>query len=375
MRTTNVTVATVLLWLVVSQPTFGNDATAGAFNQYYDLPQYYGSVSFDVGPRLTFESPDASRYRDLIVASHDGKVRIGTLNDYGPSYAATPDSNARQAKVQIFKRLNEELRTYLGMLALRYAKDYFDDAYFLERDPSRRQPYKMINGLAPLGYMGVLAGNLFQEGPYKTYFCGEQAGCGDPQYRTFNNLVGTAQLVGAKRWGGGQDEFAAMEAIESFLSKDRDAILVWAESLPLEVAAVAMMDLPEYDFSHNGFPLQLTPPNNASKRNSNPRYTYYEGPDSAIRAVDQNQTAHAVLQLEPAVAEALLTEQNARYRRPRVFVVFHGKIHGTYSSYPEIRRADDLVPVYELTSPNVEFFKDAELTEKIGEAALSATPL
>jgi len=375
MRTTSVTAATVLLCVGFSQSAFGDDATAGAFSQYYDLPQYYDSVSFDVGPRLTFKSPEASRYRDLIVASHDGKIRIGVLNDYGPSYAATPDSNARQAKIQIYKRLSEELRTYLGLLAVRYAKDYFDDVYFLERDQNRLQPYKMINGLVPLGYMGALAGNLFQTGPYKTYFCGGRAGCGDPQYRTFNNLVGPAQLVGAKRWGGGQDEYAAMEAIESFLANDRDAILAWAESLPLEVAAVALLDLPEYDFSRNGFPLQLTPPHNASRRNSNPRYTYYEGPESAIRVVDQNQTTYAVLKLEPEVAESLLTEQNARYHRPRVFVVFHGKIHGTYSSYPEIRRADDLVPVYELTRPNAEFFKDAELTEKIGEAVLSATPL
>ncbi|GAB5451218.1 MAG: hypothetical protein Hals2KO_15460 [Halioglobus sp.] len=347
------------------------DAKAAASSEYFELHNYYDSVSFDVGPVLIFESPDQSRMRDLHVPAHEGRVRVGELNDYGTTYVSGR-GDTRQAKLQIAKRLSAELETYLALLAVRYGEEFFSAENLMYRDPSQRPPYKRFGGMVPLGFMTSLAGNLLHEPYFKEYFC-SRPGCGETRSRTLFRFGDRSQLAGAKKWGGATDEFSAMEAIETFIAKDRDKLFAWSKSLPLEIAAVGRVLLTEYDFARKGFPLQFTIPRFAALRTNGPAFEYWERDSSKFKVIEQS-TTHALLAMNPSDAEKLLKEQNDKFRSPAVYFVVSGKVYGTYTTEPALRNRNRLIPLYELTDPDAVFYRDAALTQRIGTARMSSTP-
>lgn len=348
----------------------GQDAKAAAFSEYFELHKYYDSVSFDVGPILTFKSPNPARMRDLHVAAHDGRVRVGELDDYGSTYSRER-GDAKQAKLQIAKRLSAELETYLALLAVRYGKPFFSAENLLYRDPSKRPPYKRFGGMVPVGYMTSLAGNLLHEEPFKAYFC-SRPGCGETSSRTLFSFGDRSQLAGAKKWGGATDEFAAMDAIESFIAKDRDTLFKWSESLPLEIAAVGRVNLTEYDFARKGFPLQFAIPHFSALRTNGPAFEYWEREASEFKVINQSIT-HGLLSMSAADAERLLKEQTDSFRSPAVYYVVSGKFYGTYTTEPALQNRNRLIPLFDLTSPDATFYQDAALTKPIGTVRMSST--
>lgn len=348
------------------------DADAINHNAYFQLADFYNTLSFDVGPLLTIRSPDASRYRALTIASHDGRPRLGALDDYSVR-EPTQDFQARNAKQVVTKRLTAEREAYLGLLALRFAQQHFTPENLLTRDPNRRPGYPEIGGLMPTGYSGALMGNLAQDAVYQDYFCAGSPGCGEERYRALLSFRGTPVLAAAKRWGGAKDEFAARSALESFIKQDLDRLITWSENLPLEASFAGSMVLPEYDFAKRGYILQVILPKDAGPSSSSIGYLYHERPEAKVKILSADQTsAYAILPMAPGDAEQL-TEA---IKRPGLSSLIYFSVEGAFytisNNETSSRARSGYRPLYELTSPTVTFYRDATLTEVIGKATLNS---
>ncbi len=84
--------------LLMQGTAWADDAAAGLPKNYFNLASQYDSLSFSLGPLQTFESPDPKRYRDLTVAMHDGKVRLGELHKYSAA-SGTSTALSRSSRI------------------------------------------------------------------------------------------------------------------------------------------------------------------------------------------------------------------------------------------------------------------------------------
>ncbi len=358
--------------LLMHGTAWADDAAANKPTQYFNLPNLYDTLSFSLEPLQTFESPDPERYRDLTVALHDGKVRLGLLNDYDVKNRNQPPARS-QAKVNVLRRLVAEREVYLGLLALQYGDDYFTPENLLQDDPSSRSnQYMTIGSFSPRGYVGALAYNVFQQPYFKAAFCREDPSCWNPDYRGLQRmgLGPMGNMVG--RWGGGQDEFAGRSAVEAFIAKDLQPLLSWSRSLSTEVALVGQVQLTEYDFARGGFPLQVALPREGSFRLVNDiGYAYYESADAKFNLVrgPGRRISAAMLPLAAGLAEALIEELKAAPGNDILFFAVQGRITNVAMNEPDMR-SDRFSLLYELVSADIVFYKDVALTQPLGTATL-----
>lgn len=349
-----------------------DDAAANLPTQYFYLPNLYDTLSFSLEPLQTFESPDPERYRDLSVALHDGKVRLGLISDYDIANRDQPDARV-QAKLNVRRRLIAEREVYLGLLALQYGADYFTPENLLQDDPgSRSNRYMTIGSFAPRGYVGALANNVFQQPYFKAAFCREAPSCWNPEYRVLQRMgVGPMGSM-AGRWGGGQDEFAGRSAVEEFIAKDLQPLLSWSKSLPTEVSLVGQTRLTEYDFARGGFPLHVALPKEGSFRSANDiGYAYYEPADAKIKVVGSRggRVTAALLPLAAGPAEALIEELKAAPGIDNLFFAVQGRIVNVALNEPDFGSGRFSL-LYELVSADIVFYKDLALTQPLGTATL-----
>lgn len=350
-----------------------DDAAAGLPAQYFELAGLYDALSFSPGPLQTFESPDAERYRDLTVAMHAGKVRLGLLDEYDTTYGTQPNER-RQAKINVHKRLVAEREVYLGLLALQYGADYFTDDNLLQDDPdagSRR--YVTVQSFSPRGYVGALAYNLYREPFFKVAFCTDKPACWEPAYRSLQQMGVRAQTSLAGRWGGGRDEFAARAAVETFIEQDLQPLLDWSAALPTEVAIVDRVLLTEYDFGRSGFVFDIVIPQGGGVRATELGYAYYESDDAAVKVLAPGAfSTKALLPMAAGAAEALIEELKATPGNDLLYFVVNGRINNVAMNETRYR-SNKFSLLYELTSPEIAFYKDSALTEPLGTVTLQPT--
>ncbi len=361
----------ILLGMAMLDTAAAQNSAVVDHNAYFEMAPHYDSVSFDVGPRLTFESPNAERYRDLTIAAHDGRPRLGLLDDYG-ARAPTQDFEERNAKQVVTKRLGDEHEIFLGLLALRFAQPHFTSENLLGRNPYNPLGYIESGGVAPVGYAGALAINLFQDSVYGDHFCGGRDGCAESRYRSLLSFNASSVSAGARRWGGANDEFAARTAVESFIDEDLEALIGWSESLPLDAAFAGSIVMPEYDFGKGGYVLAITLPTDASPSSSSIGYLYHERADAAVKVMSQDEnSAYAFLPLDAGEAEQLTEAINRPGVLPLLYFTVDGVFYNVMSEEDSVRSRTGYRPLYELTSPTITFYSDSALTQVVGEATLT----
>ncbi len=329
---------------------------------YFGMAGKYDSLSFDVGPLLTIESPDPDRYRDLHIAAHEGLPRVGFLDDYGAKLP-TQNFEARNAKQLVTKRLGDEFEAYSGLLALHFAKAHFAPDILLGG--------KQVAGTTPKGFAMGLAGNMVTDTVFKGYFCGGKPNCGDTKSRSLYQHSPRLTLSLARRWGGAKDEFAARAALETFIDKDLGPLVEWSEALPTEAAFAGYLVLPEYDFSKQGFAFHVTLPSDAGPRSSTLGFLLWERAESTVKVLTPNtNSTTAFLPMAPGDAEKLTESAKVPGRSSLVYFVVRGKFYNVDYEQADLRSNRGFRLLYELTSPTITFYRDAALTDKIADATM-----
>jgi len=352
--------------------SFAQDTAVVPRSAYFDMAALYDSLSFDVGPLTTIESPNSDRYRDLIVASHNGRIRLGTMSDYDPM-PGYQHADAKNAKIRVADRLVAEQEAYLGLLALQFGAHHFSSENLLYRDPVSGKQNKLIGNLSVVGYARVLGGNLLLDEHYKTYFCNGRPDCGEAAVRRLIQFGPRQTGSFARQWAAGGDEFAARTAMEAFIATDLQPLVDWSKSMPREIAVVGMTLMPEYDFARKGFAFQIGLPMDSSPRSNNLGYLYYERPDTEVGVVSADlYSSMLFLPVPPGDAEALLEDLKKRNSSPRLYFSLEGRVFNVDMEETSKRLGNRFRLLYELSSPTAVFYKDLGLTEEVGRADLSA---
>jgi len=356
-------------------PLQGQDELALRAENFYGMPELFAGFSFSVGEVSTISPPTPAAYRDLVVPTLDGRLRLGVQSTFLPQNRLR-QSEAEQAQRKVDERLIAATDTYLGLLALhRMRAVATDENIRFTETVGNRIDYFDAAGFVPRGFVAVLAQNLLRDGPYHRYFCNEEPSCTEAS--RLHRRVGVRDIgAGAGRWGRGADEFAAQTAVEEFLNSDMAALRAWSESLSPEVSLVGSAEIPEYDFARRGFPLLIRPPQNTSPRANDMRYFNYTSPDDPL-GLQMPDGIHysAFLPMEPADAEGFI--ETMAERRPNsssgvIYFVAEATLRDLAVNMEGVRGG--FAWTYSLTSADLALFGDARLTEPLGTITVERAP-
>ena len=360
------------LLMAVSGAAGADDTTAANFSEYFNLADHYSSVSFDVGPLATVQSPNSDRYRDLTVATHQGKVRVGLLDDYDSATRPQP-GDRRQAKLQVAKRLLDEEELYLGLLAFQWGEPFYTEEWMLDPDPDAVRKEPALQYFQPLGYASAIAYSVATTPVFKDYFCTDNASCWDPKYRQVMRFGVSPTGAAAKKWKRNKDEFAVREAIETYIAKDLQPLLAWSKSLSPEVVLVDRVLLTEYDFSLGGFPFDLAMPQHSAggRLGNDVGYFYHQRPGAAVKIPGEGLTTErVVLKMSPGDAEKLVNDLKEERGNDLLYFTLQARLYNMAWAEPSLRQSRYFM-LYELQSPDVVFYRDLALTKPLGTVTLT----
>lgn len=367
--------AVLLLATAVAAPLSAQDELALREENFHRMPELFDSFSFSVGEVTTFAPTNPDAYRDLVAPTLDGRLRLGIQSTHLPPNRLR-QSVAEQAQRNVDERLVAATDTYLGLLALARMSDVATDENILfTKTVGNRIEYFDEAGFVPRGFVAVLAQNLLEDAPFHRYFCNDEPSCTEAD--RLHRPIGARHIgAGASRWGRGADEFAAQGAVESFLQSDMEALRAWSEALSPDIALVGSVEIPEYDFARQGFPLLIRMPQNSSPRAERMGYLNHIPADHPM-GLETTDGLHfsAFLPMEPADAESFIEAQAARQPNSPIGVVYFV----ADASLVDLAVNMEGVPggfawAYTLTSADLALFRDARLTEPLGTIQIERAP-
>jgi len=356
-------------------PLEGQDALALQAENFHRMPALFESFSFSVGEVTTISPTNPEAYLDLVVPTVDGRLRLGIQSTHLPPNRLR-QSEAEQAQRKVDERLIAATDTYLGLMALaRIGEVATAENIRYTETVGNRISYFDAAGFVPRGFVAVLAQNLLHDAAYHRYFCNDDPRCTEAD--RLHRRVGVRNIAaGAARWGRGADEFAAQSAVEDFLDSDIEDLRAWSDSLSPDVALVGSVEIPEYDFTRQGFPLLIMLPQNISPRAEDMRYFNHIPEDDplGLQLVD-GRHYNAFLPMDPADAEGFIEEMAARQPNSRpgvIYFVADATLVDLAVNMEGVRGG--FAWTYSLTSDKLDLFRDARLTESLGTLQLEKIP-
>tara|TARA_R110002110_G_scaffold415765_3_gene655338 strand:+ start:106540 stop:107619 length:1080 start_codon:yes stop_codon:yes gene_type:complete len=349
-----------------------DDTTAAKFSEYFELADHYADVSFDVGPLATIKSPDSERYRDLTVATHQGKLRVGLLDDYDSATRPQP-GDRRQAKIQVAKRLLDEEELYLGLLAFQWGEPFYTKEWMLDPDPNAVKQQPALQYFQPLGYASAIAYSVATTPVFKDYFCTDKPSCWDPQYRQVMRFGVSPTGAAAKKWQRNKDEFAVRDAIEKYIATDLQPLLAWSRALSPEIVLVDRVLITEYDFAQGGFAFDIAMPQHSAggRIGNDVGYFYHERPGAAVQIPNKGLTSErVVLKMAPGDAETLVNDLKEERGNDLLYFTLQARLYNMAWAEPSLQQSRYFM-LYELQSPEVVFYRDLALKKPLGSVSLT----
>ena len=263
--------------------------------------------------------------------------------------------------------IKEGFINYSNMIKMKYMASYYNDidkTYLTVITHENRDNKKDIHSYTAQTHLLKSMWALVSDELKRTYFCDEVK---DPKCR----------IIG--EWGGSKDEFVAQEKYVSFVAANLENLRKWSTTFFKNNSEtgyfVTRHKFGQYDFDKNGFWVKLPP---------NDKVFYgFNSLDSAFffeflpEEPFENDYLNSIKSTHPKIllpmaadkAEAFLNNRDINFpdKRPSEYIYSAIKVRIVYK---ELNTVNITFPnptfTYQFEDPVIEFYKDIELTKKIG---------
>lgn len=352
----------------------------GAFGQ--NNPFSEAALGFDPGELRVIHAPNQEAIRPLVIATFRGLPRLGLHNDYkNPHDQSAEAQKTRIKRKELADRMRESqdmfrqlttINLYQETIDLESWKNQFDPTDHVVNQTAITVNFKFA-GPYWLSVFRLLAVKTTKPETYKKYFCKSDEDC---KHLDRTSSIGP-QIYHPKseRWGGiGSSEFEKKRKVIDFTDKLAPIYLKWAQDFKLtEAYVVGRVNLGEYDFKAEGFPLaRMSPVGQAFVM----PMTYDADAHTLLKydyPVGSKRPSAILLKMSAEKAEAFsedLKKKSPTGRGKELFFVYKINI--------KIKEKKDTKTDYGFTRPEfsyeqvpanqkIEFFSDIYLKDKVHE--------
>ncbi|WP_159302592.1 hypothetical protein [Maribacter litoralis] len=292
---------------------------------------------------LRFSAPSKD-FRDIVIQSHKGIPRYGQLH---------------------FKRNTHKLITnkaYKALLEMRFLKETFNDMdrSKLTKNQNSTGGLSKKNSEFAQNHVRILAGETLSDDKLKDYFCDTELAS------TCNFYNPSGERINVSYWGGiGNNEFAQNRSYTGFVKNYFNTLKDWSQTLYADGSEVAYyvvkgLVAEKYDFKEKGYWIGNLFSIGGDYILDHSNFLPYTENEKAIK----HQRKKIFLPIDAQKAE--------NYRlipRSPVFVVFKVRVN------PKPYNSTSVIWEYELESPILEFYKDVDLTDIMGEVDINTANL
>ena len=308
------------------------------------------TYNFDTSDIIIIKSP-SKNYKDILLQNHNDLPRFGVLNRYMISRGKIEPNSREKSKL-----IRESYSSYMGLIQMDYMKAMYND---FNREVFT---YASNSNMSKKEQNSVIAQKHFQE--LSQTVCTKEAG----------NI------------NGGTNEFERRRNYKNFVANNLDGLRKWSSTLLKNNSVtgywVNTTLLKDYDFDKKGYwlhiPLATRPQRNSSNSfflNFTPKTSYENKLPIKRNRFKTVQPIKVLFKISPEDAEKLNPKQESNVRKvitaTTLFMV--AKIKVTLNEFSENKNMGrPEVPNFEhhFTSPIITLYKDAALTEKVGEISL-----
>jgi len=320
----------------------------------------------DMTDVLTIKSPSV-KFKSIHLQTHKGLPRYGAHNQYRfiNKYSNLDLDRPKNTL------LKEGYINYNNMIKMKYMASYYDDidkTYLTALTRENRDNKKDIHSSTAQIHLLRSMRTLVSDELIRTYFCEVEK---NPKCR----FTGT--------WGGTRDEFVAQEKYIAFVAKNLKELRKWSTTFFKDGNEIGYFvtrhKFGQYDFDKSGFWVQLPPHSR--------EYVGFGSLDQAFffeflpEEPFENTYLNSIKNTYPKIllpiaadkAENFLNNRDLDFnnRRPSEYIYSAIKVRIVYK---ELNTGNITFPsptfTYQFEDPIVEFYKDIELTKKIGEISL-----
>ena len=340
---------------------------------YYQRPQYFNNLGFDLGEYITVQPLDKDTFNPLYVPSYKGIPRLVLTPSYKKVEATILIKNA------VIRRFSNDMLIYHNLRLLDLMAEHVTEKNLKIdtsnepsfRSKSRRDLYSFQGKTRPSDsgsrsytyvpryHIQSLVTTLLPS-VHNSYFC------------VVEQCSGTQFQRSVMQWGGytNNNEFKSRRAYYSFVETEVPKLQAWAKSLSSESYLVGIVGLGDYDFDRKGFELLIRAPKDISKQ-------FFYAPrikEKRIFSQAEHNGRPFFFAISEADAETLQLQTKINYRSSGLYFVVKAEVYNAnYASggrthdqtYPGVNLA------YDVTGSIIEFYTDELLTNKVFEAPIN----
>jgi len=315
---------------------------------------------------LTIKSP-SPKFKSIHIQTHKGLPRFGAHNQYR-FINKYNNLDLDRPKNTLIK---EGYINYSNMIKMKYIASYYNDidkTYITALTRENRDNKKDIHSFTAQNHLLRSMRTLASDELIRTYFCEVEK---NPKCRF------------TATWGGTRDEFIAQEKYVDFVAENLEELRKWSTAFfknDNETGYfVTRHKFGQYDFDKSGFWVQLPPHSKEYFGFGTLDEAFFfeflpqEPFENTYLNSIKNTYPKILLPIAAGKAEDFLNNRDIDFnnRRPSEYIYSAIKVRVVYK---ELNTVNITIPsptfTYQFEDPIVEFYKDIELTKKIGEISL-----
>lgn len=313
---------------------------------------------------ILYNAP-AAEFINLRLQTHNNKLRFGVQGNYYLNADGSFVDNVGKAFSEAEKRASHNVisrHAFVELLKIRFQEELFS---VMDNDLLTTRAQNMyereLKSYTAQQQVLTLANALCATTQKKRFFCNEKAEDCANRFREGYYYGGYGSTL---TWGGrGASEFQRLRAYTTFVKELFPKIQQWGNGLHKENSAegyfVGRIRLGKYDFKNGGYWLDLKAFQNTDFLL---RWHQFQPSNTAERKLASPKGCQILLALSPGEAEKLTEKHQFLFVVFNVVVSFEG-----IDNY----KANQLKTLFNLGSPQIEIFKDENLTQKISEITIN----
>lgn len=347
---------------------------------FHDREGSFSDLSFDIGETLLLKSPDPESFNPLILATFEGRPRIGMLDTYKVDIpqlrAEIPDT--RKQRQAVTEEFTHNMGCYLSLLCLQLIPDEFTTEKLMVYNSegygftdkyhtfSDQVDGKLNYFIVPRFHIEGMAAGMLTKERYKEYYCPSRENCSEG-YRQRQGRI----------WAGPQsNEFKKRAAYKKFVETEVPKLLAWAKDVNREVALINRVILTTYDFQKQGFDVVIGPVKGSVAFASQDLQFWPRDPEALGFDINTGFVKNVLLAIPPEKAESIKNRLKTEYHQRSTQMLYSVMVAEIYSMGPKRRGGThsafggNIGFLYDYKDTTIRFYLDPELKELVYETKL-----
>ncbi len=349
-------------------------------NSFHDREASFTDLSFDIGETLLVKSSDPDSFSPLIIATFEGRPRLGMLDTYKVDIPQLRMelNDSRQQRQAVTEELTHNMGCYLSLLCLQMIPDEFTAdklmVYKSEGSNFTGKYYTLneqVDGklnyfIVPRFHIEGMAAGMLTKERYKEYYCPAGENCSEGYRRRQGRI-----------WAGPQaNEFKKRAAYKKFVDNEVPKLLAWSSGLSREVALINRVVLPTYDFQKQGFDVVIAPVKGSAAFASQDLQFWPRDPEGSGFELNSGFVKTVFLKIPPDKAESIKNRLKTEFHQRNNQMLYSVMVAEIYSMGPKRRGGThtafggNIGFLYDYKDTTIRFYLDPQLKELVYETKL-----